>query len=114
MQINLELLKDLSDSEKITLWNEYQGAISSDSHIYENDEDFFNEHFSGDAIRAVRAAHYGEYSYSDTYVSFDGYANLESFNDVDYQIDFNDLADWLEENPDSYQDYDIWEDEEEE
>ena len=113
MQINLELLKDLNDSEKITLWNEYQSEISSDSQIYDNDEDFFHIYFAK-AIDAVRAAHYGEYNYSDTYVSFDGYANLESFNDVDNQIDFDDLSDWLEEDPDSYQGYDIWEEEEEE
>lgn len=113
MQINLELLKDLSDSEKISLWNEYQYETSSESQIYENEEDFFDTFFTK-AIDAVRAAHFGEYNYHDTYVSFDGYANLESYNDVDYQIDFNELSNWLEEDPDSYQDYDIWEDEEEE
>lgn len=113
MQINLELLKNLSDSEKITLWNEYQREISSNDLIYENEESFFEEYFSS-AIEAVKAVHFGSYNYNDTYVSFDGYDNLNSFDNVDDEITFSELAEWLQENPDNYQDYDIWEEEEEE
>jgi hypothetical protein len=49
--------------------------------VHENDEDFFNTYFDGNPMEAVRAAHYGSYSYNDDYVRFDGYGNLESLTE---------------------------------
>lgn len=66
-------------NELVSLNNAYCRAIGSEGEVYENDEDFFNTFFEGKPFEAVRAAHYGEYKYSDDYVRFNGYANLESF-----------------------------------
>jgi hypothetical protein len=49
--------------------------------IYNNDDSFLNENFSS-VTDAVRAVSYGEYKYSDKYVKFNGYGNLESFSYV--------------------------------
>lgn len=49
-----------------------------------NDEEFFNVFFS-DPMEAVRAAHYGDYNYTDEYVRFNAYGNLETLTGYDYK-----------------------------
>ncbi len=83
---NKESISDYVDSldnaELVNLWNEYcRDCNYNDDEIYENDEDFFNIYFESDIMKAVRAISFGEYNYSDKYVKFNGYANLETFND---------------------------------
>jgi hypothetical protein len=46
-----------------------------------NDEDFFNTYFENRVDEAVRAVCYGEYNYTDEYVRFNAYGNLESFDE---------------------------------
>ena len=60
---------------------------------YENDEDFFNTFFYNNPTEAVRSAYYGDYHYCDKYVHFDGYENLESFNDYDLEKRYKDYID---------------------
>ena len=61
--------------------------------VYENDEEFFNVYFEGRPMEAVRAAQYGEYSYTDEYVRFNGYGNLESMSEYDYKEEMKDSID---------------------
>lgn len=68
--------------------------------IMENDEDFFNTYFEGNPGGAVRAAIYGDYNYSHTYVTFNGYGNLETFNSIDQHLDKDEVLTWLLDNPD--------------
>lgn len=90
--------ENLSDNEKIGLWNEYCSENGYEDEIMENDEDFFNTYFENNPESAVRAAFYGDYRYMDTYVKFNGYGNLESFNNALDIITENDLIQWLIEN----------------
>lgn len=46
-----------------------------------NDEDFFNTYFENRVDEAVRAVCYGKYNYTDEYVRFNTYGNLESFDE---------------------------------
>lgn len=46
-----------------------------------NDEDFFNTYFENKVDEAVRAVCYGDYNYTDEYVRFNAYGNLESFDE---------------------------------
>ena len=46
-----------------------------------NDEDFFNTYFANRIDEAVRAVCYGDYNYTDEYVRFNAYGNLESFDE---------------------------------
>ena len=55
---------------------------------YENDEDFFNTFFYNNPTEAVRSSYYGNYNYCDKYVRFNGYGNLESFNDYDLEKEY--------------------------
>lgn len=60
----------------------------------ENDEEFFNNYFSN-AMEAVRAASYGEYNYTDTYVKLDGYGNLETASDWQVREELQRNADYI-------------------
>lgn len=94
-----EALNNESDEEVIDKWNEYCNDNSSDDHIYENTDDQLEELFSkvGECVRAI---FYGDYDYSHKYIQFNGYANLESFDDVLDKIDIDELIDHLIENED--------------
>ena len=60
---------------------------------YENDEEFFNTYFYNNPTEAVRSAYYGDYNYCDNYVRFNGYGNLESFNDYDLEKEYKEYID---------------------
>src|SRR5690606_28280305 len=72
---------------------------------YENDEEFFQTFFSSNVMDIIRAVYYGDYRYTDEYVRFDKYGNLESFSSSEFESDFydeiNNIIDWILENPDS-------------
>ena len=55
---------------------------------FDNDDDFFNDFFYNNPSEAVRSAYYGDYNYCDKYVRFNGYGNLESFNDYDLEKEY--------------------------
>ena len=55
---------------------------------WDNDEEFFNDFFYNNPTEAVRSAYYGDYNYCDDYVRFNGYGNLESFNDYDLEKEY--------------------------
>lgn len=59
--------------------NSYNGSLENYS-FFENDEDFFTTFFGNDLLELVRAATYGEYNFKDEYVTFNAYANLESYS----------------------------------
>src|SRR5690606_39203961 len=63
--------------------NSWDGSLES-LDVYENDEEIFNVYFEGRPMEAVRAAQYGEYRYTDEYVRFNGYGNVERMSEYDY------------------------------
>ena len=79
---------------------------------YENDEEFFNMFFPNNPSEAVRSAYYGDYSYCDKYVKFNGYGNLESADDYklekEYKYYIDDIIDSLLKH---YQELSICDDE---
>ena len=79
---------------------------------YENDEEFFNMFFPNNPTEAVRSAYYGDYSYCDKYVKFNGYGNLESADDYklekEYKYYIDDIIDSLLKH---YQELSICDDE---
>jgi len=75
-----DYLDGLSSAEIISVWNRHCEATSTmDDRIYNNDEEFFEQNFSK-VMNAVRAIFYGTYSYGHSYVVFNGYGNLDSFD----------------------------------
>lgn len=73
-------IKEMNEQQLIELNNTYCMEFNYlDNEVYENDDYFFETFFDGKVIEAVRACHFGDYNYSDNYVKFNGYGNLESF-----------------------------------
>jgi hypothetical protein len=111
----IEYIDSLDDGELVSLHNEYCQSISaSDDEIYYNDEDFFNTFFPENVLEAVRAVCFGDYRYSDEYVVFDGYANLESSNLPDDWIDKQAIANDILDNENNYYGIELEEPNEEE
>ena len=79
----IEAINAMDESELVQLNNEYcQSINASDSEIYGNDEDFFEVFFSGSPMRLAQAICYGDYHYYHDYVRFNGYGNLETFQNM--------------------------------
>ena len=90
--------ENLSDDEKISLWQEYSQENDYENDFYEFDDEFFNMFFESNPEGAARATFFGQVNWSDTYVKFNGYGNLETFNDPMQEIDEDELLTWLIEN----------------
>ncbi|QZA69798.1 hypothetical protein 043JT007_280 [Bacillus phage 043JT007] len=93
---NMEELQDVV--REVNSWN--SGLDHLD--YQHNDEDFFNTYFEGEPMKAVRAAVYGDYNYTDDYVKFDGYGNLVSVSAYDMEEELkeniDEIIDALESN----------------
>lgn len=89
-----------SDDEKISLHNEYCQEQSNEDEIYTFDDDFFEMFFEGKPMEAARATSFGSVNWSDNYIKFNGYGNLESLSDYEAvnSIDEAALIEWLIEN----------------
>jgi len=86
-----KLLDNLNTEQLIDLTRDINSWDNSLDHLemFDNDEHFFNDYFSGDVDKAVRAVCFGTYNYMHEYVRFNGYENLESFSDLDYHALIN-------------------------
>ena len=79
-------IEKLNESELIDLNNTYcQSINNTGSEIFENNEEFFAMFYpnAGDGLKVAQGVFYGNYNYSDKYVTFNGYGNLESFDYMD-------------------------------
>lgn len=81
-----EEFKNLTDREKIAIYNEYcLEHGDSDKMLYDFDEEFFEMAFEGkEPMEICRATFFGNItSWSDEYIRFNGYGNLESLSEYD-------------------------------
>ncbi len=86
-----EAFESMDDHSLIAIHNEHCREVGSEDEIHDNDDEFFDMMFSK-TLEAVRAICYGEYRYTDDYVQFNGYGNLESTsNPLDF-IDIDELV----------------------
>lgn len=109
-----ELFKELSLDERLSIFNTYCCEHGdSDNEIHSFDEEFFEIYFS-DPMEAARATFFGKIeSWSDDYIKFNSYGNLESMNEYKVlEVIDNYLKD-IFDNPDTWEDY-IEDDEDEE
>jgi len=70
--------------------------------IFYNNEEFFDEYFSVNSWKAVKATVLGDYNLSHDYVTFNEYGNLDSFNDPSEFVSIFDIAKSIIETPDVY------------
>ena len=84
--------------EELNNWNSNLDYLR----VYENDEEFFEMFFEGKPMEIARMTYYGDYKYMDKYVRFNGYGNLETLSDYQYEKELkdniNEIIDELMEN----------------
>lgn len=101
-EIKKELIELLKDEDNIiVLNNNVNNSTSSLWDIHDNNEDFFNDYYYENTLKAVRAVCYGDYRYTDDYVIINNSANLESSNSYMNFIELDDLAEAIIESWDS-------------
>lgn len=93
---NVDVLKDM-----VSEVYSYNGYLE-DYIYYENSEDFFENYFSSKS-EVARAICFGKYNFSDEYVKFNAYGNLESVSEYDIE---SELIDGLDEIFDNW--YDLY------
>lgn len=96
------LLKEDEDIV-INIYNEYLQENEYDSY-FENSKETLQLLFGDNVDEAIRATQFGEYTYNDDYIKFNGYANLDSYrsHDVyDEAITDEQFKLWLFENYDN-------------
>ena len=93
-------LDDLTVSEKIALHNDY---CDGDDYIYDMGE--FDEIMDGRTPSDIAGRiFYGDFNPWHSYFQFNGYANLESFDDwnVDEHVFLSDIANYIDRNEESF------------
>ena len=80
---NLEELKML-----VAEINAYNGSLDS-LEVYANEEYTINELFSS-PYDVLRSCYYGYYNFNDSLLRFDGYGNIESLSEHEYELDIQD------------------------
>lgn len=95
--------EDMQIEDKIEVSNIYSRENNIDNEVFVNDEEFFETFFNGKTMDAIRATQYGNYSISDEYVWFNGYANLDSDDGYGYHNELpfectNTMAEWFIDN----------------
>ena len=89
----LEAIKEMDNDQLIEIHNQYCENINyMDDQIFYNDEEFFEVYFDGRTQQLIRAIFYGNFNPNQEFIKFDGYGNLETFDNVSYQIDFEAIA----------------------
>ena len=97
-----EILDSTDDSTVIELWNDYQDAISGEQRVYEFDDQFFEDYFSN-PYDAARATYFGSIeNWTNPYITFNGYGNLESLSNPIDMISLYDLANYINDNQDNF------------
>lgn len=96
------LLNNMEDTKRLVREiNSYSGSLLH-LEVFENDEEFFETFYEESPMEAVRSALYGDYNYTDDYVKFDGYNNLESLDDYKYDRLIEDNIDLIIEEARKY------------
>lgn len=97
-----EQIQQLNDSDLLQVWQQVCDLFKlADSHVYNNDDEFF-EIWGANGSEVARAIHFGDYNYSHEYVTFNGYGNLESSNDIFELIDDTQIEDCVNQYPEQF------------
>ena len=90
-QIKTNLIEEGNLRDIIIQINSYDSSLE-DLDYWENGDDFFDTFFQT-KDEAVRAACYGDYTYTDEYVIINAYGNLDSIGEYEYQSLLEDSID---------------------
>ncbi len=74
--------------ELVNIINSYDGSLPEIEYFY-NEEEFFEIFFGINTMDAVKAVCFGHYDYTDDFVRFNAYNNLESANKYEVLNDYD-------------------------
>ena len=99
------LLNDFNTLEDVVRELNSWNACLNYLEVYENDEEFFDMFFEGKPAELARAIYYGDFNYNDEYIKFNGYGNLETFSEYDYEELLEENIEEITENLIEYAEY---------
>lgn len=100
-EIRTFINEELQDNEIFAMWNEYSDRYNYDDHIYYMEE--FDEIMDGEnATTIANKIFYGDFNPNNAYFCFNGYANLKSSDYLDDLISFYDLANYIYNNDEDF------------
>ena len=102
-----DLLEDMSGSQLFMICNEYFDKTEYfDDRIYDMDE--FDEMMDGISPSDIATKiFYGDFRPNDNYFKFDGYDNLKSFDYISDEVDLEEVADYIVDNDEDFDNGDI-------
>lgn len=105
----IDLLQNMDDSELVCIYNEYCQKVNAfDNEIYSID--MFDELMQGlDPYTLACRVAYGDFNGGYEYFKFNGYGNIQSICkwDVDRHVDINEIASYIIDNDDGFDNNDI-------
>ena len=101
------LLENTNESQLYIIANEYFDKTDYyDDRIYDMEE--FDEIMDGmSPWNIATKIFYGDFRPNDNYFRFDGCANLESFDYISDEVDLEEIADYIVDNDEDFDDSDI-------
>ena len=102
-----DLLENMSESKLFTIYNEYLDKTEYyDDRIYDMEE--FDEIMSGMSPSDIALKiFYGDFRPNDHYFKFDGCANFQSFDYISDEVDLEEIADYIVDNDEDFDNSDI-------
>lgn len=102
-----DLLENMSESKLFTIYNEYLDKTEYyDDRIYDMEE--FDEMMDGMSPSDIALKiFYGDFRPNDHYFKFDGYDNLQSFDYISDEVDLEEIADYIVDNDEDFDNSDI-------
>ena len=102
-----DLLENMSESQLYTIANEYFDKTGYyDDRIYDMDE--FDEIMSGMSPSDIATKiFYGDFRPNDNYFKYNVDANLESCDYISYEVDLEEIADYIVDNDEDFDNSDI-------
>lgn len=102
-----DLLENMSESKLFTIYNEYLDKTEYyDDRIYDMEE--FDEMMDGMSPSDIALKiFYGDFRPNDHYFKFDGYDNLQSFDYISDEVDLEEIADYIIDNDEDFDNSDI-------
>ena len=102
-----DLLENMSESKLFTIYNEYLDKTEYyDDRIYDMEE--FDEIMSGMSPSDIALKiFYGDFRPNDHYFKFDGCANFQSFDYISDEVDLEEIADYIVDNDEDFNNSDI-------
>ena len=100
-----ELWDECSREDKFSMFKNMCAYEGCDDEVYDFDEEFFNVFFSQNPMEAARATCFGDVTWCDPYIKFDGYGNLQSMNEYDVEELCDEYVSTIFERKEYWEDY---------